>query len=149
MTDKTVAELREQLRDAEERESAERKAKMEATPIVWRYTILPANDPWQEVYDDSCLLYELKGEITNADEAKAAGRPDHSIRPGGMTYVFNKLSGRIVTSTGGGTIFVSGRYGGESKKAAAQEAMRQISRFLRDNPNGGDITEIIKNYKGE
>lgn len=143
---KSAAELRVELRAAELREADEKRVKLESTPVVRRYTIEPASARWHEVYDSSCLLYELKAEIANLDEAREAGHPAHDLRAGGMTYVFNTCSGKIVMGVGGGTIWISTGLGGEHKDAA-HNAMSQISQSLISHPEGGDITRIVENFK--
>lgn len=148
----SIEEMRAQLHAAEQelkqREADERKAEMAATPIVWRFTIKPAtNRSFQEMYDDSCLLYRLNGEITNRDEAKAAGHPDHDLRAGGMDYIFNTLSGKIVTGVGGGTIWVGHGWGNDKRADSARATMEAISQFIADNPEGGDITGIVEQHR--
>lgn len=148
--DKSIEELRKELRAAEQslkqREIDERQAKMDATPVVRRFVIKPTEDQWHEMYDDSCKLYKLAAEITNRDEAIAAGHADHDLRAGGMTYIFNTLSGRIVTETGGGTIWVGAGWGGKTRESA-RVAMEAISKFIVEHPNGGDITDIVEQHR--
>lgn len=142
----TKQELQAQLRALEALEEAERKARVKAAPIVMKFTIEPTTDRWHEVYDDSCLLYKLEGKVTNREEAKRAGHPDHDLRDGGMTYVFNKLSGRIVTGVGGGTIWIGA--GWQTKNAeSAHDTMETISRYLVEHPEGGDITYIVEIHR--
>lgn len=149
--DKSIEEMRAELHEAEQllkqREADERKAKMAATPVVMRFTITPAiNRSFQEMYDTSCLLYRLDGTITNLNEAKAAGHPEHNLRAGGMDYIFNKLSGKIVTGVGGGTIWVGGGWRDE-ENASAHAAIYEISKFIVAHPEGGDITDIVENHR--
>jgi hypothetical protein len=148
---KSIEEMRAELRVAEQelkqREADERQAKMDATQIIMRFTIEPTTRrSFQEMYDDSCLLYRLNGEITNLDEAKAAGHSDHNLRAGGMDYIFNKLSGRIVTGVGGGTIWVGGGWG-DKNADSARFTMIQISAFIVEHPEGGDITDIVEQHR--
>lgn len=143
---KSAAELRAELRAAELREADEKKDRLKSTPVLRQYTIRPVQERWHEVYDDSCLLYELSAEIANLDEARAAGHPDHSLRAGGMTYIFNTCSGRLVMGVGGGTIWIGTGMAGQNRDAA-RNAMSQISQFLIAHPEGGDITRIVDNFK--
>jgi hypothetical protein len=147
---KSIDELRTELRVAEQdlkqREADERQVKLDETPIVRRFTIKPTADRWHEMYDDSCKLYELAAEITNIEQAKEAGHPGHDLRAGGMTYVFNPLSGRIVTGTGGGTIWVGA--GWQTKNTeSAHTTMEAISKFIVEHPEGGDITDIVEQHR--
>lgn len=145
---KTAAELRAELREAEQREAAYRIAQQKKTPIIRKFTISKIdNNKWRrEIFDTSCLFYEIKAEVTNRDEAKAAGHPDHEFQCGGMVYVFNILSGRIVCDTGGGTIWISSGWCGEHYNSA-HRAMVAISKFIVDHPDGGDITDIVQAHR--
>lgn len=151
--DKSVEEMRAELREAEQvleqREKAELKAKLEATPIIYKFTVSKADNRRREIYDTSCLFYEIKAEITNRDEAKAAGHPEHCMRVGGMTYAFNALSGRIVCEVGGGTIWIGSGWGSDEQYDSAQRAMVKVSQFIVDNPDGGDITDIVEAHRNE
>lgn len=142
----TKQELQAQLRALEALEEAERKARIKAAPIVMKFTIAPTTDRWHEVYDDSCLLYKLEGKVTNRDEAKAAGHPEHDLRDGAMTYLFNTATGKLVTAIGGGTLWVSA--GWHTKNAeSAKTTMATIGYYLVDHPKGGDITNIVENHR--
>jgi hypothetical protein len=139
-------ELRAELKLIEQEEAADKAARLAATPVTMKFTIMPAKDRWTKMYDSTCVLYELNGQVTNADEAKAAGHYEHELRGGGMTYVFNTGTGRIVCGTGGGTIWVGGGFAGQSDESAAW-TMIQISAFIVQHPEGGDITAIVETHR--
>ena len=149
MTAKTTAELRAELRAAELRESAERQARTAQTPVVRKFTIEPTKPKGRfhdDLFDPSCRFYDLECEITNRAEALEAGHAEHDLRSGGMTYVFNTLSGLIVCAVGGGSIYVSG--GWDAKNAeSAQLTMGAISAFIVANPEGGDITDLVEVHR--
>ena len=151
MTAKTTAELRAELRAAELREAAERQARTKETPVIRRFTISPTERKGRfhdELFDPACRFYDLDCEVTNRAEAIEAGHPEHDLRGGGMTYVFNTLSGSIVCGTGGGTIWVSA--GWDAKNAeSAQLCMGAISAFIVAHPEGGDITDLVDAHRSE
>ena len=143
-----IEDIEAELREARASRDAARKAIREATPVVRRFIILSHNPRRfsEEMYDDNCRLYELRAEIMNAEEAKAAGHSEHEFRAGGITYIFNMLSGRIVCSTGGGTIWVGSGLN-EPSRESARRAMDKISEFLVEHPAGGDITDIVNEHR--
>lgn len=142
----TKQELQAQLRALEAIEEAERKARIKAAPIVMKFTITPTTDRWHEVYDDSCLLYELEGKVANREQAKEAGHNDIDLRDGAMTYLFNKATGKIVTAIGGGTIWISSGWQIKNPESA-QWAMARIGHYLVNHPEGGDITDIVETHR--
>jgi hypothetical protein len=141
-------ELRAELKRIEQEEAAEKTARKAATPVVRKFTIKPVTNRWTVMYDSTCVLYDLSAEVTNADEAKAAGHYEHDMRGGGMTYVFNTGTGRIVCSTGGGTIWIGGGFAGQNDESAAW-TMIQISAFIVQHPEGGDITAIVEAHRNK
>jgi hypothetical protein len=152
-----VERLEAELRQAREAESAERERLRAATPIVMRFTLVPDERPGRdELWDDTCRWYYLEGEVVNAEEAAAAGHKvaDHS---GGMAYLFNTLSGKFVMSSGGGRVWITGKRwawtGGPNVRdeweASAQRALTHLAGFVKANPEGGDVTEIIETHRAE
>lgn len=146
---KTVAELREELRQAEALEATKLGDLRKNTPVQYRYTIMPNyNDRtanFDKVYDSTCLSYVIKRWTLNAIEAKAAGHGDHSLRSGSMTYMYNTVTGKIICAVGGGTSFIGPRFGGLQDRADDQ-AFSDIGKFLRMYPDGGDITSIVDEF---
>lgn len=141
---KSVEEIRKELREAEKRAEVERHEKMKEVPIIWKYTISPQDERHDRVYDDTCRLFYLSGDIVNKEEAHAAGHyTDRSH--GGMTYLYNKATKKIVCSLGGGTIFIRSGFG--EPKDAEIEVVEKINQFLVENPEGGDITEIVTAFR--
>jgi hypothetical protein len=147
MPDKTVAELRKELRQAEEREHQDAKARKLVVPIKYRFTILPATESHTKVYDPACRLYAIHGEVVNREEALAAGHYDESMRGGGMVYVYNTLTRAIVCSTGGGTIWISDAWYPKDLDGADDRAFDEVNRFLEAYPEGGDITDIVERFR--
>ena len=147
--DKSVEQLRAELKRAEEAEKQKQEERAKACPPIWRFTITPDNSKFDRIYDDTCRLYRLSGVITNKEETEAAGNHIFSGSEGGMSYVFNSLSGKIVMGVGGGRIFVSGRTWNPNpdEDNSAVETFEKISAFIRENPEGGDITDIVNEHR--
>ena len=143
--EKSAAELREELRQAEARERVEAEARKRATPVVYRFTAEESTPAWHKVYDPSCRLYNLRGEVVNREEAKAAGHSDHEMHEGGMLYLYNTLTERIVTSIGGGQIWIGANWNGST--GSDDVAFDQVSAFLAAHPEGGDITSIVQAHR--
>jgi hypothetical protein len=150
MTDRTIQEIRAELAEAEKAEKLELERLKEAFPPIWQFTIKPAAprsfSSTDELYDDTCRFYELEGEVINREEAAAVGHTELFMRGGGMTYVYNTLSHRIICATGGGTIYIS-RPWSIRDDTSAQETMEEVNAFLLENPEGGDITEIVERHR--
>lgn len=147
---KSTEQLRKELKEAEARERAQAEEARRAVKVQWKFTLMPDTRGHDVMYDETCLLYSLKGEITNREEAEAVGHHlSHS--EGSMTYVFNTVTGRIVCATGGGTIYVGGFggawSGGEQEQELASQTMRELGTFLTMWPEGGDVTAIVANYR--
>lgn len=144
---KSSAELREELKEAErrEREAADRLAA--SVRPVWRFTLLPSDEKFDKVWDESVLKYRLQGEIQNREELELVNNPMRNDG-GGMTYLFNTLSKRLVMSTGGGTMWLSEGWGNnEDAIESARIARRELEFFLDLQPEGGDVTQIIEDHR--
>lgn len=141
-TTRTIEEIKAELRDAEAAEraaAAERKASVKP---VFKFTFTPYPDGgrWDKIYDQSCLFVRLNGELVNADEMLAAGHSQNDLdrQGGGMTYLFNRLSGMIVMSTGGGRLWLT-----------HTESFAALSVWLINSPDGGDCTELVNHLIDE
>lgn len=150
-----IARLRAELAEAETAEREAAKAAVKAFVLDWRYSIKPVTPrtgvSFDKMYDSSCARYNISRTLLNREEAKAAGVPDYETREGGMDYYYNKLTCRIIGSTGGGSIYITEDWfhkNGE-KDGADERAMLAIGAFLIGNPRGGDITEIVEAYHAE
>lgn len=139
---KSAAELRAELAEAEAREKTERDLLKQQVPIQYRYEIAPQPSReaiFDKVYDPTCVRYRIVRRTVNPKEAEAAGHPDWELQEGGMTYVFNTGTNRIICSVSGGTIYISG--------VGADAAFEQVGNFLAANPQGGDITDIVERFQ--
>jgi hypothetical protein len=143
---KSIEELESALREAKEEARLELIARVASVVPQWTFAVAVDEREalFNRVYDDSCLWYRIEGTCTNREEAEAAGHSRDRLATSGMSYLFNTLSGRIVCSSGGGTY----HFGGFDKNDPAHiRAINQISDFLVDNEEGGDITDIVAEYK--
>lgn len=135
-THRPIAEIEAELKAARKAEDAARAEKAKEIVPKYIFTITPSetNNSYQRVYDKSCLVYTIAGEVTNPEELRAIGRTPFQ---GSMRYVFNTLSGMFVMSVGGGSSFVSD-----------PGAFEELSEYVLRHPNGGDVTDIISAYRG-
>jgi hypothetical protein len=144
-----IREIEAELAAAREVAEAERLAVRNATVPVWQFTILPTKSDsfgGDEIWDDTIRAYRLAGEVINRDECLAAGHSEHSLGKGAMRYLFNTVTGKLIGATGGGTIYLSNGFG--RKDTSAQDmAIHRINMFLAENPEGGDISQIITEFR--
>ncbi len=145
---KRLQELQKELLKQAECERAARKA---ACPRIMKFTIARAKvDSFTRLYDDSCYWLRLTGEVTNKVECKAAGWADSELYSGGLNYLFNDLSKKIVMSHGGGTYYIQDEtfWGdGESLEVVRARAIailnRVVARFAGAEGEV-DISDIVK-----
>ena len=143
-----IEEIEAELIAAKQAAAAEDKARRESVVPVWKYTLAPHADMFREVWDDTVTQVRLTGTMVNSDEYVAAGnqRPDE----GGMTYLFNGASGRIIGAFGGGRVHVADRTWGrnmadqQTVTESAKQCCAELSEFIVSHPEGGDVTSIIE-----
>jgi len=131
-----IAELEAELAQLK-REDAEQKAqRRKQVRPVYKFTLKPANDPYmvRSIMDESCVLYTLSGKVLNADEMKAVG---NQLFEGGMTYLFNRITGKFIMSTGGGSVYLR-----------SAEAFGELGEFIVRHPQGGIVTDIVTRWQG-
>ena len=135
-----IAALKAELKTIEHERKVEEQRQRELWPPVYKYTITPispAKSTYYQVYDDQVTLYELAGVCVNKEQCERLGH--HRPFEGGMVYCFNEATGMVIMGVGGGSIHVGGK--------TAHLAFADISRFIRDNEDGGDITQIVNRHK--
>ena len=106
---KQVLHLQEQIKTLEEQEREERDALREKTKRRWRF-LLQENDRagWHRLrLGCGVKSYTLTGSVVNSEECLAAGHYDQDVKGGGMDYLVNTLNGRIVASSGGGSVYIA------------------------------------------
>lgn len=146
-------ELRAELKRLEKQEAEEKAAKIAAVKRQWRFTITPAPDRWDPLYDDTLVWYYLQGEVLNADELKAVGAPADSYANGGMKYLYNVGTGKIAMRGSGGTIYIRDSWS-ICKNATVEQVRTEMLRtfgeladFISQHPEGGDVTGIVTGNK--
>lgn len=143
MTDKAteLAELEERARVLRTEVDAEKRAKAAAVKPDYMFTVQPIkNDNWTPVYDDTCCLYFIEGWVRNKAELEAAG--NRVPITGGMKFYFNKATGKLIGSVGGGTTYI-----GSGHPEIAQACYGEVSAFIVTHPDGGEITQIMNKYR--
>jgi hypothetical protein len=134
-----IAELNQELVELKkEKEQLEEARKKETKPI-FNWTITPVqlrkNDTFEFIFDETVVMYKIVSTCINIDEVKDAGWPSWDWLGGSMNYLFNKLTGLLITSIDGGTAILMG---GDTKRWG------NVSTFLVNNPLGGDITKLME-----
>jgi hypothetical protein len=142
---RSIEEVERELAELKRAEQSRKAALKASTPIQYRFTITPAEGRhrYHKSYDDTCAVYELRGEILNEAEARAVGH-DTSVA-GGAAYLYNRGTGRIVCLVSGGRIWISEAY--TQNDGADETAFRQIGQFLAEHPEGGDISDIVNEFR--
>ena len=67
---RSTEEIRQELYEAERAETAKREEAKQAVKVVMKYTIAPVEaqtHSFNELYDDTCMLYKLNGEVMLTD----------------------------------------------------------------------------------
>jgi hypothetical protein len=145
----TIAELEAQIAALKkaEREALE-KQRMSVLPrFTFTFTISPEARRWNCVADDSGVeVFNLVGTLANEAELQAVGASTERLG-GAMSYFVNTATPtpRIVCSTGGGRVWIkSARWGlTPEQMIEAQGMTRALEAFLTENPEGGDVTELM------
>ncbi len=130
---KQVADAEKLVEEAKERKRKEFKRKFEFTLFV----IKQKSWGWDKIRDETIVIICLSGKVLNKEEGKALGA---HADDGSMCYLYNTVTGKIICSSGGGTHYLGTGNGfeeDENKYAA-------LEKFLRENPNGGDVTHLIE-----
>ncbi len=137
----TVAQLRAALRLAEIVEENERQAVRDRIKPKHSFSIKPVvvqrhTGFHDRILDPTIRIYTLTGVITNLQECEAAGH--QFLRNGSMSYLFNTGTGKIVMAHGSGTLYID---------ESDTETWKRLNKFISENPNGGDITDLMKHRK--
>lgn len=150
-----VKNLREQLKAAEEEERAERKARADSVEREWKFTWELVTEPRLLCFDrlrPDCGVtkWHLKGETVNKQECLDVGKHEQDLRDGGMMYFVNTLNNRIITSTGGGHLFISDAHsffhGAEDKAERIEDGDRiyaELEKICESGIESMDVTKLI------
>lgn len=137
--DERIAALEAAIKRLRQQEAADLQASKESVPVVMEWVLYPTKDAFRDLWDDSCIFYQLNGICTNKAEAEAAGHT--RIQEGGMKYLFNTLSGKFVGTFSGGIVWISKR-----GFRTDEETLANLNKFVAEHPEGGNITEIILDH---
>lgn len=122
--------LRARVKELEAIEQKKREELRNSVKPVYKYTVKLAKDTWTKLFAEGFVLVRVWRETTNLNELRDAGHfIDHG---GGMTYVYSERDGCLVVGTGGGLVLVT-----------TPEQAVAIGQFLKENPEGGDITHVF------
>jgi hypothetical protein len=149
--DNEIKTLEATLKDLKKKRDEERREKQNSVKPIYRFTLSPDSDHWhmEDMQDDSLKFVRLEGIVTNQNEMEAVG---NAVFQGGMTYIFNRLSGKIAMAIGGGNVWLSTRpmfSKSDEERESARKTFDLLSAFLRDNPEGGDVTEIVTKHRAQ
>lgn len=136
MSENEIAALEAKLAELRRAESARLAELAKSVKPVYEFRLELDTRGYDRVFDDACTMYQLNGRVTNKPELEAVGARSHF--EGGMRYVFNGATGKFICSVGGGSIFLS-----------SVEGWAELSEFVRRNPEGGDVSEIVSRRRAE
>lgn len=140
--DGKIKELEARLAELRRQRDAEIEAVRASVQPIWQYILKPYSESgWDRIADPSCRYFRLEGNVVNSDALQAVGArvPDQ----GGMTYLFNTLSGRFVISAGGGQVILRLTDGGFGPADA--EAFRELEILLYENPDvSHDVSGVVE-----
>jgi hypothetical protein len=132
---RSIEEVKAELAALEKIEKEKRVALQLATKPLYRFMLIPEIQSYRlkELMDPTCKLYILNGKVLNAEEMRTAGNTPFE---GSMSYIYNTLSRSFVIGVGGGSIFLQN-----------PEGWSVLSEFVSMNPQGGDVTFIVNQYR--
>jgi hypothetical protein len=145
--DEQIADLEGQLKLIRQRREDALKVLRESVVPVYQYEIrLDQRDHGDKIWDQSVKMYRLTGVCLNQEEVDAVGGKTFT---GGMSYLFNTATGRIIMPTGGGSIFIkaSGWYRSPNEVDDTDQAYSELSAFLVSHPEGGEVTHLVEAHQ--
>jgi len=129
--------LARQLKEVNDEIAAAKQAVRDSVKPDVRYTIQPGESHrWDRVWDDAVVPYHIGAKVLNREALEEVGA--QVPQEGGMRYLFNTATGKLIGYTGGGNIYLGDN----------QRAFDQVSAFLQASPEGGDITDIVESTRG-
>jgi hypothetical protein len=133
--------LKARLRELEQAEEVKAQALRDSVQPVYEFLLEPEAERngffgGDRLFDDTCRFYKLSGRVTNKEELKEVGA-GHRVFEGAMRYLFNGATGQFACAVGGGSVFLS-----------SQEGWRALSDFIRQHPEGGNVSDIVSYYRG-
>lgn len=132
-----IVELNEQVATLQRQLEEEQRVKRESVKHLYRYMVTPVtmrDSDFDMIYDNTCKVYNISRRCLNIDELKAAGRSSWDYNDRSLNYLYNTKTNKLVHGFGGGTIMLA---------AKDRYKWECVSIFIYQNPEGGDITEIM------
>lgn len=128
-----IKELQERLKILTEREDKRRRDELAALvpEYVYEIVVTPGNRGWMKVWNADYGILHLRRKCVNFLDIKPKGHAGQEYE--GMEYVYNRVTGVIIINARGGYILWED-----------QMTADRLSAFMKANPNGGDVTEILK-----
>ena len=147
-----LAELRTEITSIEKELESVKKVERAKVRRDWMFGIYPVKDRsyLSEILDPAVKMYRLSGVILNKEQLETAGWSESETRDGGMNYLFNTATGKIIKADGGGNIYIrGGGWGGTTEeKVIAGLVYDELNAFLVEHPEGGDVTKTITSQPG-
>lgn len=134
-----IEELKAELQVAMIKKRKEDEEARKAVKPIYRFTLseITVNRRFHKIFDDSCVLYTLTGEVLNKEEMQRVG---NRVFEGSMDYIFNTLSGKFVMPVGGGSIFIEN-----------EEAFNELGTIIGSLRNTDlthvDVSSIVSKYR--
>jgi hypothetical protein len=146
----TIGELQKQVELKKKELEEERRKKREETKRQWKFTISKTKPFHDEIRDPAVVLYKLQGTVVNSEECVLAGWSSDEVRGGGMNYLFNIATGKFIKQEGGGNIYIPSASWARNaqEKEDAEKAFETLELFLKEFPEGGDVTYTIVSQSG-
>lgn len=155
--DEQISALERQIADLRRKREEERTALRNRTVPRQQFLLICRTEQhrahgWQVILDPRVQVWRLEKRVLNHDECVAAGCRSDSLNIGGMNYLFNQATGRIVCSTGGGFTYVRAERGfrGDPPEVDALSALERAISLSNSEavPEGEqqvvDVTDIIR-----
>jgi DNA repair exonuclease SbcCD ATPase subunit len=150
-----LSELRAEKNKLRSELMKEEKLLRESVKPIHSFTLEPSKQQFNErMFDDTLKWYTLYGEVTNKYELIDAGWSESEAVGGFMRYLYNSTTRTIATRSGGGTIFIPEESSylelavSESDLLAeTRRVYKELGEFIHANPEGGDLTAIVKGHK--
>lgn len=147
-THRPIAEIEAELAAAKAAITTARAAEREAVVPQFTYQLerlAHFKTFGQPIWDDSIAVYKLSATCLNVAECQAVGRAERDYAEGSMKYLFNKLSGKLICTEGGGTMHISNKgFGSDDPDETYLLARTRIETFIAEHPEGGDVTWIVQ-----
>lgn len=139
-----IAAVEGRLTELKNLKRAQDELLRESIVPVYKYTFAPVGDGYGRfTVGGDHTWWRLSGEVQNEEQLRSVGR---SVNNGGMNYLRCDLTGRFVLQDGGGVIFLTFDHRG-SFSERNEEGWEALEDFAEQNPDGGDVTEIVERYR--